>query len=222
MIKNILIAEDIDSINTGILSILKEKFSFNIQHASSCDNAFLKIKKAIQENNPFDLIISDLSFKSDGMLTPKLKDGEELVNMIKTIQPEIKSIIYTIEDKPSLIKRLKEVSEVNGIVLKGSLSLNELVKAITHIDRGENYFTQEVLQLIKNDSTATIEPYDIILLEHLAQGLSQEEISFSLKKNNITPTSISAIEKKINRLKNILKAKNNIQMIAIAKDMSLI
>jgi len=142
--------------------------------------------------------------------------------MIKTIQPEIKSIIYTIEDKPSLIKRLKEVSEVNGIVLKGSLSLNELVKAITHIDRGENYYTQEVLQLIKNDSTATIEPYDIILLEHLAQGLSQEEISFSLKKNNITPTSISAIEKKINRLKNILKAKNNIQMIAIAKDMSLI
>ena len=222
MIKNILIAEDIDSINTGILTILKDKFSFNIDHASSCDNAFLKIKKAIQENNPFDLIISDLSFKSDGLLVPTLKNGEELVNAVKKEQPEIKSIIYTIENKPSLIKRLKDESEVNGIVLKGSLSLNELVKAIECIAEGQNYFTTEVMHLIKNDSTATIETYDIILLEHLAQGLSQEEISSTLKKSNISPTSISAIEKRINRLKTILKAKNNIQMIAIAKDMCLI
>jgi len=222
MIKNILIAEDIDSINTGIISILKDNFSFNIDHANTCDNAFLKVKKAIQDKTPYDLLISDLSFKYNGVLELKLKNGEELVNAVKAIQPSLKTIVYTIEDKPSLIKRLKDTSEVNGIVLKGSLSLNELIKAIQHIDQGSNYFTPEVLQLIKNDTTTTIENYDIILLEHLAQGLSQEEISSSLKNNNISPTSISAIEKRINRLKMILKAKNNLQMIAIAKDMCLI
>jgi len=222
MIQKILIAEDIDSINTGIITILKDNFSFEIEHANSCDNAYLKLIKAIQNKNPFDLLISDISFKTDGLLTPILQNGIELVDACKKIQPELKTIVYTIEDKPAILKTLIEDIEVDALVLKGLKSLNELCAAIEKITKGEKYFTQEVQQIAKNDATTDIDEFDILLLDFLSQGLTQNEISESFKNKAINPCSISAIEKKINRLKTTLRAKNNIQMIAIAKDLALI
>lgn len=85
MAHKILIAEDIDSINTGIISTLKDKYNFEIEHANTCDNAYLKIIKANKENSPFNLLISDLSFKTNGLLSPKLNNGEELVKEAKKI-----------------------------------------------------------------------------------------------------------------------------------------
>lgn len=222
MIKRILIAEDIDSINTGIISILKENFNFSIDHANSCDKALLKIKKAALENQPFDLLISDLSFKTDGLLIPELKNGEELAIAAKKTQPNLKTIIYTIEDKPALLKRLKEEVTVNSIVLKGLNSLSELCTSIEKINSGENYFTTEVLHKIKNDSTITIGEYDITILDLLSKGLTQQDISHSLKSKEIKPSSVSAIEKRIGELKTCLKANNSIHLVAIAKDMFLI
>lgn len=222
MIRKILIAEDIDSINTGIISILKDNFNFDIDHANSCDNALLKIKKANLENNSYDLLISDLSFKTDGYLIPELKNGEELAKAAIKTQPNLKTIIYTIEDKPALLKRLKDDIEVNSIVLKGLNSLNELCLAIEKINSGLNYFTTEVLHKLKNDATTTIGDYDVTILDLLAQGFTQQEISSVLKSKEIKPSSVSAIEKRIGELKSSLKANNSIHLVAIAKDMFLI
>ena len=222
MAHKILIAEDIDSINTGIISTLKERYDFEIEHVNTCDNAYLKIIKANKENCPFDLLISDLSFKTNGLLSPKLQNGEELTREAKKHHHQLKTIIYTIEDKPSLLKRLKEELEVNGIVLKGLNSLTELCNAIDDVLVDKNYYTAEVLQIIKNDVTVSIESYDIKLLELLAKGLSQQEISLNFKENNIKPASISAIEKRIGDLKSAFKANNSIHLVAIAKDMWLI
>lgn len=222
MIQKILIAEDIDSINTGIITILKEKFDFEIEHANSCDVALLKIKKAIAINEPFDVLISDLSFKHDGNLTPVLKNGEDLVMAAKKEQTSLRTIIYTIEDNASLLKRLVDEIKVNSIVPKGLHSLNELCIAIEKVAVEEKYIPTEVMHLIKNDSTTAIESYDIKLLDLLADGLLQNEISTALKQQNISPSSVSAVEKRLSNLRSILKAKNNIQMIAIAKDMCII
>ena len=222
MIRKILIAEDIDSINTGIISILKENFNFDIDHANSCDNALLKIKKAIIENEPFDLLISDLSFKTDGLLIPEIKNGEELAIAAIKNQPNLKTIIYTIEDKPALLKRLKDDVGVNSIVLKGLNSLNELCTAIDKISSGQNFYTTEVLHKVKNDATITIGDYDVTILDLLAQGFTQQEISSVLKTKEIKPSSVSAIEKRIGELKTSLKANNSIHLVAIAKDMFLI
>lgn len=222
MVKKILIAEDIDSINTGIISILQDRFSFIIEHSNSCDNAYLKIIRSLQDGHPFDLLISDLSFKIEGFLTQELKGGEDLVNAARKIQPNLKTIIYTIEEKPSLLKRLKEDSRVNGIVLKGQKSLNELCNAIEAVQKHKDYFTNEVQAILKNDSTTAIQGYDITLLELLSKGFTQQEISAALKEREIKPSSVSAIEKRIGELKQNLKANNSIHMVAIAKDMCLI
>lgn len=222
MINKILIAEDIDSINTGIISILNEKYNIEIEHANSCDTAYLKILKAIQDQKPFDLLISDLSFKTEEFLPPTLKNGEELVKSAKSAQQNLKTIVYTIEDRPSLIKRLKDQINVNSIVLKGLNSLQELCTAIDEIAKDNNYFTQEVLRIIKNDSTNTIEEYDVNLLELLSKGYTQQEICVQFKEQAVKPFSLSSVEKRIGELKNILKANNGAHLVSIAKDMCII
>lgn len=84
MFKKVLIAEDIDTISFGIMTALAEYSTMEIHHAKYCDDALLKIKKALQENNPYDLLISDLSFKADHTKTI-LRSGEELVQAVKEI-----------------------------------------------------------------------------------------------------------------------------------------
>ena len=222
MIKRILIAEDIDSINTGIITLLNEKFDVIIEHANTCDKAYLKIVRALQDQQPYDLLISDLSFKSEGFLQPDLINGEELIIAAKKVQPQLKTIVYTIEDKTSLLKRLKEVVKVNSIVLKAQKSLIELCSAINAIDANEDYFSHEVSQIIKNDSTTAIDEYDVTLLDLLSKGLTQQEISKNMKQQAIKPCSVSAIEKRIGDLKSTLKANNSIHPVAIAKDMCII
>ena len=222
MKKKIIIAEDIDSINTGILTILNKQFDFVIDQCNNCDSAYLKIIKAFQDNEPYDLLISDLSFKNLGFIDQKLKNGEELINAAKQVHHHLKTIVYTIEDKPTLIKRLKNESQVNGIVLKGQNSLPELINAIKDVIIGNNYYTTEVEYLIKNDSTINIDTYDITLLSYLSEGYNQQQISSILKEKDIKPSSVSSIEKRIGELKHSLKANNSIHMVSIAKDMCLI
>ena len=222
MIKKVLIAEDIDSVRTGIIAILKDKFNFTIDHSNSCDNAYLKILRANQDKQPYDLIITDLYFKVDEFISQKLITGEDLVKAAKKIQPSIKSIVYTVESRPLYLKKLKVDTQINGIVIKGHQSLIELCNAIIAIQDGTNYFTSEVEFILKNDSSETIKGYDIKILELLANGYTQQEISAYLKNQNIKPSSVSAIEKRIGELKQTLSANNSIHMVAIAKDMNII
>lgn len=63
MFKKVIIAEDFEEFNLAVEQTLKDLNIVNFQHAKYCDDAFLKIRKAIQDNEPFDLLISDLSFK---------------------------------------------------------------------------------------------------------------------------------------------------------------
>jgi len=56
----------------------------------------------------------------------------------------------------------------------------------------------------------------------LAEGYSQEEISKLFKSKNISPSSLSSIEKRVSRLKIHLGAKNTYQLIALSKDIGLI
>ena len=103
MFHKVLIAEDLDSISTTVIQALEELSIIEIHHAKYCDEALLKIKKAIRDNQPYDLLISDLSFKKDHREV-KLLSGEELIDAVKKIQPTIKTIVFSIEDKSYRIK----------------------------------------------------------------------------------------------------------------------
>jgi two-component system capsular synthesis response regulator RcsB len=222
MFKKILIAEDLDSISITVEQALKELSITEIHHAKYCDDAFLQIKKALHDNEPYDLLISDLSFKIDHREN-KLTCGDELIEAVKKIQPDIKTIVFSIEDKSYRIKSLFNNLGINAYISKGRNSIPELKNAVESIFKTEEKnISPELTSALNDKSLHEIEAYDISLLKLLSNGCILDEISIAFKNTGIIPNGSSSIEKRINKLKIYFKANNNVHLIAIAKDLGLI
>jgi DNA-binding NarL/FixJ family response regulator len=222
MFHKVLVAEDFDSISISVVQALNELSVSEIQHAKYCDDAYLKIRKAIQEEAPFDLLICDLSFKTDHRET-KLNSGEELIATIKKVQPNIKTIVFSIEDKSFRIKSLFNDLDINAFVAKGRNSIPELKKAILGVFNNDTkILSSEMAPTLRNKSLIEIETYDISLLKLMSKGLILDEIALDFKNSGMIPNGSSSIEKRINKLKTYFKASNNVHLIAIAKDLGVI
>ena len=167
MFQKILVAEDLDTISLAVIQALRELSVLEIHHAKYCDDAFLKIKKALHDQVPYDLLISDLSFKPDHRHS-KLTSGEELLQAVKKEQPELKTIVFSIEDKSYRIKHLFTSLGINGYVSKGRDSIPELKRTIEDLYNNKKYNpSAEVNQALRNKSLFEIEAYDISLLKSL-------------------------------------------------------
>lgn len=222
MFKKVIIAEDLDAMNLGIQQVLKDLDITNFQHSKFCDDAFLKIRAAIHQNEPYDLLISDLSFKTDHREV-KLNNGDELIQKVRELQPDIKIIAYSVEDKSFRIKSLFENAEIDAFVLKGLNSIEELKKAITIISASDKKFiSPEVASALQEKNNFEIDDLDIQILRHLSKGTSQDEIIEILKDMGIKPNSKSAMEKRLSKLKDFFKATNTVHLVSITKDMGII
>lgn len=222
MFKKVIIAEDLDAISLGIEQVLKDLDIVDFQHSKYCDEAFLKIRSAITKNEPYDLLISDLSFKTDHREV-KITNGDELVQKVRELQPDIKIIAYSVEDKNYRIKSLFDHAEIDAFVLKGLNSIEELKKAI-HITSTSNqkFISPEVASALQEKNNFEIDDLDIQILKHLSSGTPQDEIIQIFKELGIKPNSKSAMEKRLSKLKDFFKANNTVQLVFIAKDMGII
>lgn len=222
MFKKVLVAEDLDSISIAVIQVLEDLKVATIHHVKYCDDGLLKIKKALIDNDPYDLLITDLSFKSDYRKT-ELTSGEELIEAINEVAPKLKKIVFSIEDKSFRIKSLFNDLGINAYISKGRNSIIELRKAIERTYQNEEKILSSDLSFSFSDKALIeIESYDISILKLLAKGYILENISNEFKSASITPNGTSSIEKRINKLKIYFKANNNVHLIAIAKDFGLV
>jgi two-component system capsular synthesis response regulator RcsB len=222
MFTKVLIADDIDFNDLGAAQILNELDVVEIQYAKYCDEALLKVKKAHLEGAPFQLLISDLSFKADHQLN-QLNSGEELIAAVKKQCPNIKIIVFSIEDRAHRVKLLFDELNIDGYVIKGRNTIYDLKRAIqkTYNNEKEN-ISPELSYLLQDKTTSEIDNYDVQLIKYLSIGISQENIESEFKKEGISPNSKSSIEKHINKLKIYFKANNTVHLVAIAKDLGII
>lgn len=221
MFKKVLVAEDIDSINIGVIQALNDLSITNIDHVKYCDDAILKVKRAIADKEPYDLLISDLSFEPDHR-DVKVKSGDEAIQQIRIMQPELKIIVYSVEDKSYRIKTLFEVNHINGYIQKGRNSIDQLKTAIKQVYQShEVYLSPGLHHLFKEKTTREIDDYDVKIIQQLAMGISQDEMESRFKELGITPNSKSTIEKRISKLKDHFRANNTVHLIAIAKDFGI-
>lgn len=221
MFTKVLIAEDFDSINIALIQTLESMGVKEIEHAKYCDDALLKAKKALQDETPFDLLISDLSFETD-YRTVTLKNGEALITAIRKIQPTIPVLVYTVEDKSFVIKSLVEDLNVNAFVHKGRNSISQLKTAMETILFDGTFVSQNLTHALKESTFNEIENYDIQVLTQLSHGATIEDIENVFKKEDIKPNSKSYIEKRISKLKDLFKAKTTIHLVSITKDLGII
>ncbi|MCO6175362.1 response regulator [Flavobacterium sp. NRK F10] len=221
MFTKVLIAEDFDTTNVAVTQLLKELEVEQVDFAKYCDDALLKIKRALLDGDPYQLLISDLCFKED-FRAVTLKSGEALIEKAKEVQPELKTIVYSMEDKSFKIKSLFDNFEVDGYVVKDRKSIPELKEAILKAEKGERYVSPDHASALQDKTVSEIDSYDLQIIRHLASGITQDEIELTFKEKGITPNSKSTIEKRINRLRMYFGANNNVHLIAIAKDMGVI
>lgn len=222
MFKKVIIAEDLDAMNLGIQQVLKDLNIVDYQHSKFCDEAFLKIRAAIHQNEPYDLLISDLSFKSDHR-KPDIANGDELIQKVRELQPDIKIIAYSVEDKGYRIKSLFDNAEINAFVSKGLNSIEELKKAINIISTSDQRFiSPDVSAALQEKNNFEIDDVDIKILKYLSAGTSQDDIIEIFKTSDIKPSSKSAVEKRLSKLKDFFKANNTVHLVSITKDMGII
>jgi two-component system, NarL family, captular synthesis response regulator RcsB len=189
MFSKVIIAEDLDSINIAVHEALTQLKIIQLHNSKYCDDALLKVKKAIQDQEPFDLLVTDLSFKED-YRKDKLKSGESLIEAIRALQPNIKIVVFSIEDKPYRIKSLFEKQHINGFVMKGRDSIPELKKAIeTVFNSEEKYISPNIAYVLQDKTINEIDNYDLELIKQLSIGTSQEEMEIKFKELGIVPNS---------------------------------
>lgn len=222
MFKKIIVAEDIDSISLGLKLLLEQLDAPEILYTKYCDDAFLKIKKAELDNAPFDLLITDLSFKSNHM-DVKLTSGKLLIEEIRKLEnSEIKIIAYSIDERGHTIRHLLEDLDIDAYVSKGRESTADLLKAIKMVYDGEKYISAHLVHLKKPAQVNEIDALDLEIIKLLSDGLIQSQIVKHFKSMGKKASSISSIEKRIIRMKVSLKANNTTHLVSIAKDIGLI
>jgi len=222
MFQKVLIAEDMDFINSGIKSQLSSLGIPEIEYVQYCDEALLKLKSAKLNNTPFDLLISDLSFEEDSVVQ-KITSGDELIKEVRKEFPNLKIVVFSVEDKSCLIQTLFNEHMINAYVWKSREGLRELKKAINLIDSSDSIFiSPQVANSLSKSNAIEISDYDNFLIECLSKGHLQEEISSLLKTKNWSPTSVSTIEKRLKFLKEHFNANNPAHLVSITKDLGLI
>ena len=222
MDKKILIVDDIDAVNVGVKGVLEDLGLKEITYCTYCDDAYLKIKKASLDSDPYDAIICDLSFVEDHR-ERELTSGQELMQRLKQEYPALKTIAFSVEDHPHTIKILWEDIGVDAYVCKNREGVRELAKAIKSVvGNGERYLPQQVEMQLKQDNTILLSSYDEQLLQLLALGNNQYEIESIFKKDRIKPASRSSIEKRLKDLREDFGASTNVHLISILKDFRLI
>lgn len=221
MFKKVLIVDDHASINNDVFDILSQEGITQIDKALYCDEAFLKVKKAILEQKPYDLVVTDLLFKQNHR-ERKLTSGEALISKLRSEFETLSIIVYTQEDHFQTVRILIDELGANAFVCKSRDSDKELPKALKKVFSGEQYLSKEVARALVEKHENEISDYDLYILQMVAEGKPQSDISKHLRQSNIYPNSTSSIEKRLNNLKDQFLAKNTTHLISILKDHKLI
>jgi DNA-binding NarL/FixJ family response regulator len=221
MFKKVIVSDDLVSMNLGMLTVLETLKVEEVVPVQYCDDAYLKIKRGVHDNAPYELLITDLSFKKDHR-DQKYNSGEELIAVLHSEFPDLKIVVYSIEDRIQKVRRLVKKYKINGYVCKGRRGLIELSEALKTVLNDELYLSDQVSQALNKKSDLEIDDYDILLIKQLSNGHSQDQISLLFKEKNISPSSLSSIEKRLNKLRIQFKANNAIHLVAIVKDLGLI
>ena len=223
MFQKVLIAEDHETINYSIQKTLEELGvpHDNRNYVYYCDDAVKRVEKAIREGQPYELLITDLSFEED-IPNQKITTGEALVAALKKIQPDLKILVFSIENRASVAQSLFNDLDIDAFVPKARRDAQDLKSAIETIFASKKYFSPNLKKDTSEEKPHEFNDFDITIVKLLSIGVLQKQIPFHLKQKNITPAGLSSVEKRINFLKTTLNIFSNEQLIAYCKDKQII
>lgn len=221
MITKILIAEDHEIANISIQKTLEDLNITDVEYVYYCDDALHRICRTAGTDRSFDLLITDLYFEPDERKVT-LTGGAELIAAARNVQPELKVLVFSAENKPAIIDILYNKLDIDGFVRKARNDARELKQAISEISNHRRYLPRHIIQLINSTNSYEFTDYEIAIISLLAQGMLQREIAEHFQKHRIKPSGLSSVEKKLNQMRVALDFNNNEQLVAFCKDKGII
>ena len=221
MIDKVIIAEDHESSNLSVQKIMEEWQIRKSDYVYYCDDALNKIKLAMQKGEPYDLLITDLLFDADGTVQ-QIGNGFDLIRSVRAIQPDIMILVFSGEDRPAIIDKLFTQYEVDAYVRKARHDIQELKSAFNALSKGDRYYPRALAQLIKQSNAYEFTEFDITIIRLLSQGYHQKKISEYLRIQEVKPSSLSSIEKRLNQIREELGFSKNEQLVLFCKEAGIL
>ncbi|PVH26594.1 response regulator [Sphingobacterium corticibacter] len=221
MFKKILIAEDQQSANISLQKTLHDLQIETTDYVYYCDHALSWIKNAQRDQAPYDLLITDLSFEPDNN-TQVLEHGTDLIREARNVHPDLKVIVFSGENRPSVIDDLFENLKIDGYVRKARHDADHLKQAIHTVYNEKRYQPSAIKQAIREENSFEFTTVDITIVSLLYQGEMQKNIPFILKQRQLKPCSLSSVEKRLNIMKEALGFVKNEQLAVYCKEKGLI
>ncbi|MEP5935087.1 MAG: response regulator transcription factor [Winogradskyella arenosi] len=173
---SIIIADDHAMFLDGLTSILSEEKSIKVILTAKTGTQVLKYLR-INKDEKIDLVITDINM-------PEM-DGVALNQAIKSEFPQIKTLVVSMLEEAKKIKQLTEAN-ANGYISKNA-EKTELLKAITNILEGENYFSPRIKQVLmeamfseKSSPEIALTKRGTEVLKLIAQEFTTQEIADQL------------------------------------------
>lgn len=217
MFDKVLIAEDHQSVNRWIQGSLKELGCGASEYAYDCDNALKLLQLAHSGGIPFDLLITDLSFRNDGQ-ERRLAGGAELIGAARLLQPQLKVLVFSAEEQPGVVSTLVERFKINGYLWKGPRDEEDLPLAVRQIAAGKTFISRELQQAVRSKNALDFTEYDMTIITELAKGTLQKNIPYVLEKQGHRSASLRSVEKRLGEIRDTLGFTKNEQLIAYCKD----
>lgn len=221
MIKKVLIAEDHQSANISVQKTLEDMGIKEVEYVYYCDEALVRLQKASDSDEPYDLLITDLYFDADHRIQ-QIEDGQQLIDAGRVVQPDLRVLVFSAEGKTGVIKVLYTDSNIDGFVRKGRNDARELQAAIGRIGANERYYPQFYLMATRKENVHDFSIYDVTIITLMAEGKRQKEISGCLRERGIGPVGLSSVEKRLKLIREALNFSNNEQLVAYCKDMGIV
>lgn len=169
---SVLVADDFDLIRQGVKRIIEFEEGIEIIGEATDGDQVL----ALMEMSQPDVLLLDMNMP--------VKDGLEVLKILKGNGYKTKIIILTVENDYNVIKEAIQIG-ADGYVLKESVG-KEVVKAIYTVASGDKYIDQSLVSLFFHDLSKNahkkgsliddLTKRELEILYYLSKGFSNKEI----------------------------------------------
>jgi DNA-binding NarL/FixJ family response regulator len=221
MFKKVLIAEDHEHANISVRKTLEDLGVPQKDFRFYCDDAFELIQAGVRLGLPYDLLITDLSFDEDHNVQ-KISGGKELIRAARAVQPDLKVIVFSLENNIGLVDELFDDIQVDAYVRKARYDAIDLKRAVEAVFNNKKYRSADLMHQRKTEHSYDFKTVDIAIITLLCNGTAQKNIPAYLQLENLKPSGLSSVEKRLNSIKTSLNISSNEQLIAYCKDNKII
>lgn len=221
MFKKVLIVEDHEVANISVQKTLLELGVQETKYVYYCDDALTWIRNAMRIGEPYDLLVTDLAFEEDHN-RQNIPNGIELIKAVRGVQPDLKIIVFSAENRSHVIGDLFNTLSIDAYVRKARHDAQHLKVALQTVYNHKTYLAPDVKRTIREKNTYEFTNLDIAIVSLLSGGVPQKDIPRHLQEQQIKPSGLSSVEKRLNLMKDVLAFTKNEQLIAYCKDIGII